>query len=130
MIDKKLSNYINKSFPKLLNKLLAAERKDKRNARKMKKGFSNVDEYIWKTSSLTPFVSNEGIKIYMNEVSFYMLDMMFPDEKVAITIPVYKKRAHTNKWPFVHFNEYSYALKLINAISTQNLILETNYNVM
>ena len=81
MIDKKLSNYINKSFPKLLNKLLAAERKDKRNARKMKKGFSNVDEYIWKTSSLTPFVSNEGIKIYMNEVSFYMLDIMFPDEK-------------------------------------------------
>jgi len=81
MIDKELSNYINKSFPKLLKKLLAAERKDERIARKMKKSFSSIDDYIWSTSMLTPFVSNEGIKIYMNEVSFHMLDMMFPDEK-------------------------------------------------
>ena len=80
-MDKDLSNYINKSFPKLLKKLLAAERKDKIIANKMKKGFSNVDDFIWKTSSLIPFVSNDGTKIYMNEVSFHMLDMMFPDER-------------------------------------------------
>ena len=83
MDDKKLSDYISKTFPKLLERLLATERKDKRSARKMKKGFSSIDDYIWKTSGKTPFISDEGIKIYMNEVSFHMLDMMFPDEKLV-----------------------------------------------
>ena len=79
MIDKELSDHINRNFPKLLKKLLTAERKDKRSVRQLRKRFININDYLWKTSQITPFESNEGISIYLNEISFHLLDLAFPN---------------------------------------------------
>lgn len=55
--------------------------------------------------------------------------MMISNKNVAITLPVYEKKSFTNQWPFVHYNEYAYTLKLINAISISGLNIETDYSV-
>ncbi len=80
-MDEKLMIYIDDNFPGLLRKLLKQEKNDRKVSRMKKGKYKSIDNYIWKTSAPTPFKSKEGNEIHMNEVSFHMLDLMFPDEK-------------------------------------------------
>lgn len=55
--------------------------------------------------------------------------MQFNSNNVAVSVPTYKKKFHTNVWPVVHKLEYEYTLKLLNAIGLSGLNIETDYNV-
>ena len=80
-MDEKLIKYIDKNFPGLLRKLLKQEKEDRKESKIRKAKYKSIDDYIWNTSAIIPFKSKEGNEIYMNEVSFHMLNLMFPDEK-------------------------------------------------
>lgn len=55
--------------------------------------------------------------------------MMLPFNKAVVTVPIYKKKFYKKTWPIVHFNEFQYTLKLMSAISSEGLEIETEYNV-
>lgn len=54
--------------------------------------------------------------------------MMIDDHHVSISVPTYEKEFFRKNWPVVHYNEYEYTLRLVNAISTRQLQINVEYN--